>query len=460
MRIIICGAGQVGSQIARHLARDSANDVTIVDRDPALVRRATESYDVNGVTGHASRPDILEKAGARDAEMLIAATFADEVNMVACQVAHTLFSVPNKIARIREQAYLRPAYADLMQREQMPIDVVISPEKEVAEVALRRLRMPEAFDLENFLDGRVQLAATRLAADCPVLNTPLRQLSELFSTLKAIVVAYRRDGRLQVAMPSDQLFAGDDIYFVAAAEDVKRTLSLFGRDSERASRVVIVGAGNVGLEVALRLEEDPDRVRVKMIEGSPEKAERAAEALERTVVLLGDGLEPSLLEEASIRDADAMLALTNDDKTNLLAAARGKQAGCRTAVALANDPSWDEVSDRLGVDALIVPRAATVSSILRHVRKGRIRAVYSVGDGDGEVIEAQALGTSPIAGKPLRSAGFPDDAIVGAVLGRGGLKMPRGDLVIEEGDRVVVFARRDAVREVERLFRVSIEFFG
>ncbi|MBR28846.1 MAG: Trk system potassium transporter TrkA [Rhodobacteraceae bacterium] len=458
MKIIICGAGQVGSQIARHLSRER-NDVTIIDQDSGLVRRVTDSFDVNGVVGFASHPDVLERAGAQDADMLIAATFADEVNMVACQVAHSVFAVPQKIARIRAQSYLAPQWADLFRRDHMPIDVIISPELEVARVAMRRLANPEAFDIEDFLDHRARLVGTRLLDDCPVINTPLRQLSELFSTLKAIVVAYRRGGSLHVASPQDQLLPGDDVYFIAAAEDVTRTLSLFGREGRKIGRVVIVGGGNVGRQVARMLEARADRPRVKLIDRNRERAEAAAEALERTIVLLGDGLDPVLLEEANVRDADAILSLTDDDKTNLLAAARGKRAGCRVAIALANDPTWTELSDSLGIDALLVPRATTVSSILRHVRRGRVRAVHAVGDAEGEVIEAQVLATSPIAGKALRDAAFPEGAIAGAVLGREGLKMPHGDLVIREGDRVVVFARRDVVREVEQLFRVSVDFF-
>jgi trk system potassium uptake protein TrkA len=253
--------------------------------------------------------------------------------------------------------------------------------------------------------------------------------------------------------------AGDDVYFVAAVQDVGRTLSLFGRESVKPSRVVIVGAGNVGRAVARMLEKSADRPRVKMIDRSQARAEKAAEELERTIVLLGDGLDPVLLEEANIRDADAILSLTDDDKTNLLAAARGKKAGCRVAIALSNDSSYAELAEPLRIDALLTPRATTVSSILRHVRRGRVRAVYAVGDAEAEVIEAQVLATSPIAGKRLRDAGFPENALVGAVLGREGVKMPRGDLLIDEGDRVVVFARRDVVREVEQLFRVSVDFF-
>ncbi|SET02357.1 Trk system potassium transporter TrkA [Oceanicella actignis] len=458
MKIIICGAGQVGSQIARHLAGER-NDVTIVDQDPGLVRRVTEAYDVSGVTGFASHPDVLERAGAADAEMLIAATFSDEVNMVACQIAHSVFSVSQKIARIRAQSYLAPEWSDLFRRDHMPIDVVISPELEVARVAMRRLLEPEAFDSADFLDGHARLVGLRLDENCPLLNTPLRQLTELFSTLRAIVAAYRRDGRLHVAEPEDQLYAGDEIYFVAAAEDVRRAIGLFGREAPRAGRVTVIGAGSVGLSVARMIENDPSHLRVKMIERDRARAERAAETLERTIVLMGDGLDPELQAEAGVGEGAAVLALTDDDKTNLLAAARGKRAGCATAIALSNDASYSELAEPLGIDAMIVPRATTVSSILRHVRRGRVRQVYSVGDQEAEAIEAVVLSTSPIAGKPLRAAGIPSGAIVCAVMGRDGLRMPRGDLVIEEGDRVLVFALSERLREVEQLFRVSAEYF-
>ena len=458
MKILVCGAGRVGGQIARRLSEDGS-DVTVIDTDPGLVRQVTDAYDVGGVAGHASHPDVLERAGAADADMLIAATHLDEVNMMACQVAHSVFSVPRKIARVRAQSYLEPRWSDLFRRDHMPIDVIISPETEVARVALARLGSTAAFETHGFLEGRAQLIGVSLDENCPVLNTPLKQLTELFSTLLAIVVAIRREGKLIVPEPDDQLYAGDDIYFLAAENDVGRALGIFGRESRPARRVVVIGAGNVGLAVAKLLESDPAGLRAKLIEADRRRAEAAADELTRTVVLNGDALDPSLLEEAGISDADAVLALTNDDKANLLSCALSKQAGCPLAIALTNDAVFSRLSPALGVDAYINPRATTVSTILRHVRRGRIRAVYSIGEGEGEAIEAQVLATSPIAGKRLRDAGFPAGSIVGAVLGRDGVKRPSGDLVIGEGDVLVVFAMRDAVARVEQLFRVSVDFF-
>lgn len=458
MRIIVCGAGRVGSQIARRLAEEG-NDVTVIDQDPALVRLVSESFDVQGVVGHASHPDVQSRAGAADADMLIAATHLDEVNMMACQVAHSVFSVPRKIARVRAQAYLQEEWGALFRRDHMPIDVVISPESEVARVALARLNATASFETHTFLEGGVQLIGVRLDEGSAVLNTPLRQLSELFSTLAAQVVAIRRGGKLIVPQPTDQLFAEDAIYILAKASDVGRAMNIFGRESRPARRVVLVGAGNVGLSVAQLLEHDPRGVRAKLIERDRHRAEFAVDRLTRTVVLNGDALDPAMLDEAGIAEADAIIALSDDDRVNLLSCALAKQAGCPLAIALTNDPVFANLSASLNIDAYINPRATTVSTILRHVRRGRVRAVYSIGEGEGEAIEAQVLATSPIAGKRLRDAGFPAGARIGAVLGRGGVVMPRGDLVINEGDMVVVFALRDVVRNVEQMFRVSVDFF-
>ncbi len=458
MKVIICGAGQVGWQIARHLSGER-NDVTVVDNNADLVRRATDTLDVQGIHGHASYPDVLERAGARDADMIIAATHSDEVNMVTCQVAHSVFAIPRKIARLRAQSYLTAIYSDLYRRDHLPIDVVISPEREVAEAALRRLNAPAAFDTEQFLEGEVQLLGLQLDADCPVLNTPLRQLTDLFSTLRAIVVGVRRKEKLFAPEPGDQLFADDQIYVVTHSEDINRTFEIFGKTVQRQERVIIIGGGNVGLAVARALEGRTDRLRTKVIEKNRACAERAADALERTIVLNGDGLSMELLAEAGVDRADAILAVTDDDKTNLLASVRAKQAGCQMAIALVNDPTLLPLMDALEIDAYINPRATTVSSILRHIRHGRVRGVYSIGDAEAEVIEAQILGTSPLAGKLIRDIDFPEGVLVGAVMKDGKVVKPTGSLRIDEGDVIVVFALADDVPEVERLFQVTIEFF-
>jgi trk system potassium uptake protein TrkA len=458
MKVIICGAGQVGWQIARQLAGEK-NDVTIVDMNPDLARRAAEALDVQGIVGHAAHPDVLDRAGARDADMIIAATHSDEVNMVTCQVAHSIFEVPRKIARLRAQAYLDAIYADLYRKDHLPIDVVISPEREVAEAVLQRLAAPTTFDTEAFMEGRAQLLGIALDEDCPVLGTPLRQLSDLFPTLRAIVVGVRREGRLFAPEPGDQLFAGDSIYVFSHTEDVNRTLEVFGKATRKQERIVIIGGGNVGLSVAQALEKRADRVRLRIIERNRKRAEEAADALERTIVLNGDGLETAILEEAEIDRADAVVVLTDDDKTNILAAVRAKQEGARMAIALVNDPTLVPLAAALDIDAYVNPRATTVSSILRHVRHGRVRAIYSIGDAEAEVIEAQVLSTSPIAGRLVREIAFPGGVLVGAVMKGGRVMRPTGDLRIDEGDVIALFTLAADVPEVERLLQVSIDYF-
>ena len=458
MKVIICGAGQVGWQIARHLSGER-NDVTVVDQDPELVRRATDSLDVQGVAGFASYPDVLDRAGARDADMIIAATPSDEVNMVTCQVAHAIFGVNRKIARLRSQSYLDAIYSDLYRRQHMPIDVVISPEREVATAALQRQSAPAAFDTERFMDGQAQLLGILIEEECPVVHTPLRQLTDLFSTLRAVVVGVRRDGALFSPNPGDQLFVGDECYVFAHVEDVPRTMEVFGKRMAKQERVVMVGGGNVGLAVATELETRTDRVRAKVIEKDRKRAEIAAEALERTIVLHGDGLDVSLLTEAGVSRADAMLAVTDDDKTNMLAAVRAKSEGCPYAIALINDPTLVPLMGPLGIDAYINPRATTVSSILRHIRHGRVRAVYSIGDAEAEVIEAEVLSTSPMAGKRIADIDFPEGVLVGALRKGGKVIRPMGDTRIDEGDVIALFALTKDVPEVERLMQVSIDFF-
>ncbi|MEF3047744.1 Trk system potassium transporter TrkA [Pseudotabrizicola sp. L79] len=458
MKVIICGAGQVGWQIARQLSSER-NDVTVVDFNPDLVRRATDTLDVQGIVGFASYPDVLDKAGARDADLIIAATHSDEVNMVTCQVAHSVFSVPRKIARLRAQSYLDAIYSDLYRRDHLPIDVVISPEREVAEAALQRLAAPSTFDTESFMLGQAQLLGMALDEDCPVLNTPLRQLNELFPSLRAIVVAVRREDRLFAPDPGDQLFAGDQIYVFTHSEDVNRALEIFGKKTKKQERIVIIGGGNVGLGVARALEARTDRVRAKIIEKARPVAERAADSLERTIVLHGDGMDMDMLMEAAIDRADAVLAVTDDDKTNLLVAVRAKQAGCQMSIALVNDPTLAPLMGPLDIDAYINPRATTVSSILRHIRHGRVRQIYSIGDAEAEVIEAQILSTSPMAGRQIKDIEFPEGVLVGAVMKGDKVVKPTGDLRLEAGDYVGLFTLASDVREVERLLQVSIDFF-
>ena len=458
MKIIICGAGQVGWQIARHLASEK-NDVTIVDSDQDLVERATDTLDVKGVSGFASYPNVLSDAGAEDADMIIAATHSDEVNMVTCQVAHSIFDIPRKIARLRSQSYLDAIYSDLYRRDHLPIDVVISPELEVAEAALKRLSFPNAFESESFLNNQAQLLGLHIEENCPVINTPLRQLTDLFSTLRVIVVGVRRQGILFAPSAGDQIFCSDEVYLMCHSNDAVRTMDVFGKSQGEQNRVIVIGGGNVGLRIAKTLETLENRVRAKIIEKNRNRAEFSAASLERTIVLHGDGLDSGLLDEANVSKADTILAVTDDDKTNMLAAVRAKSKGCNKAIALINDPTMSALMEPLGIDAHINPRATTVSSILRHIRHGKVKNVYSIGDAEAEIIEAQVMSTSLISGSRIGEIDFPEGVIVGGILKDGEMLKPDSSSIIEDGDVIALFVLSKDIAEVERLLQVTIDYF-
>ncbi|MCF3638679.1 Trk system potassium transporter TrkA [Rhizobium sp. TRM95111] len=458
MKVIICGAGRVGYGIAERLSEEG-NDVSVIDTSAALIGAITETLDVSGIVGHGAHPEVLAKAGADQAEMLIAVTLYDEINMVACQVAHSLFNVPTKIARIRAQSYLAPEYSDLFARESIPIDVTISPEVEVGKMVLRRISFPGATDVVRFANDHIVMLAIECMEDCPVVDTPLQQLSELFPDLVATVTGIFRDGKLAVPRSADQLQTGDLAYVVCDRNHVRRTLALFGHEEQEAARIVIAGGGNIGYFVAKAIEDYQPRTRVKIIEADRERAVLIADKLRNAVVLHGSALDQKMLLQADIQNADLVVALTNNDQINILGSVMAKKLGCKQNLVLINDPSYQDFTRSLGIDAHINPRAVTISGILQHVRKGRIRSVYAVQRGSAEVIEAEALETSPLVGKPFRELELPEGIRIGAIYRDGAVIRPDGGTKIRAKDRVVLFAAATAVRHVEQLFRVSIQYF-
>ena len=457
MKVIVCGAGQVGTSIVRHLASEN-NDVTVIDQSPELVRKIADSLDVQAMEGFASHPDVLEAAGARDADMIIAVTYSDEVNMIACQVAHSLFDVPTKIARVHHQSYLQPIWSDLFNRENMPIDAIISPELEVGRAVTRRLWVPGAFDMIPLADGKVRVIGVRCTTETPIVNTPLRQLTGLFPDLNITIVGIMRDGKGFVPDADDEMLIGDEVYFVADANHVNRAMMAFGHEEATARRVVILGGGNIGRYIARELEDHPG-VSAKIIEHGKARAEEIALELQRTVVLNGDALDPEILDEANVGSAEAVIAVTNEDEVNILASLLAKRAGCKRAITLINASNFSPLVSSLGIDVVVSPRAITVSTILQHIRRGRIRAVHSLGDGFGEIIDAEALETCGVVGRALKDVGFPEGVIIGAVVRDGVVIVPDPTTVIKPKDRVVLFATSADVRKVEKMFSVGLEFF-
>jgi trk system potassium uptake protein TrkA len=458
MKAIICGGGQVGSSIARELAAERV-DVTVIDQSPDLIRRIRDTLDVTTMVGFASHPDVLEAAGARDADMIVAVTFADEVNMIACQVAHSLFNVPMKIARVRDQSYRNPIWADLFSRDHLPIDVIISPEIEVARAIGRRFTVPGSFEMIPLAQNRLRLIGVRCEANCPILDTPLRQLTTLFPDLRLSIIGIIREGKPIVPRGDDHLEVNDEVYIVIDGEHVPRAMAAFGHDEKEARRVVIIGGGNIGQSLAKDIEEQFSGVNARLIELDKDRAQEAAQALSKTIVIHGDALDPEILDEANISKASTVVAVTNDDEVNILASLLAKRYGAERAVTLVNSNTYNPLLAPLGIDVVVNPRVITVSTILQVIRRGRIRSVHSIGENFGEVIEAEALETSSLVGKPIKDAKLPAGVIVASIVRDDKVLMVDKDTVINVGDIVIIFATKDAVRKVERMFAVRLEFF-
>ncbi len=457
MNIIICGAGRVGYGIAKKLSAEK-NSVTVVDLSPTLVQSISTELDVRGIVGHGSHPGILKKAGAETADMIIAVTYSDEVNMVACQIAHSLFGTPTKIARVRAQDYLKEQWRDLYSRENMPIDIIISPEIEIGKSILRQLNMPGAFDVVAFSNGLVKLVGIKIIETCPIINMPIQQIGELFPDLNATIVGVSREQQLFTPMQEDPLAIGDSVYFIVEQNHTERLLDIMESIEEKARHIVIIGGGNVGTYIAKELEKISG-VHVRIIEKDKQRAEFAAEKLKHTVVLHGDGLNTSILEEAGAADAQTVLCLTDDDKTNILAGLMAKSLGAGQIFSLINEVSFLNMKGSLDIDMIIDPRSTTVSSILRHVRKGRILDVFSIDDGAAEVMEGEVLETSTLAGHTIKEAEIPEGIAIGAIIRNGKFIKPTSDVMVKTKDHIVLLCEKTALKHVEQLFRVSVDYF-
>lgn len=457
MRVLICGAGRVGQGIARRLSQER-HDVTIVDADAELVDRVSTELDVRGVTGHAAHPNVLKSAGAVDCEMIIAVTYYDEINMVICQIAHTLFSVPTKIARVRSQSYLDPAWKTLFSREGLPIDVVISPEIAVGDAILQRFSTPGAIMSSTFGKGRVKLLGLEIDENSPLVETALDQIEGLFPDLSARVVGIGRGDTVIAPRSNDRLVDGDRAYVAVLDTHARRLTDIFNRDERDVRHIVIVGGGNVGLYVAEKLEKDRT-VRVRLIENSAKQAERAVERLRRTIVIEGDGLDPDILEEAGANTADFVISITDDDKTNLLIASLAKRAGAKRALSLVNSVDLAALSREMNIDAVLDPRALTVSQILLRMRRGRILSLQSLEDGKAEVAEGIALETSPLKGEPIGYDDLPEGVTAAAIIRDEEVIFPKAGTTVRPNDRLILFFVAEQTRKVEQFFRVSPDFF-
>lgn len=458
MRVIICGAGQVGYNIAAYLANEE-NDVTVVDKNPDLISQINDDLDVNGIVGFASNPDVLNSAGANDAEMIVAVTRSDEVNMVACQIGHSLFGIPKKIARIREQSYLQPAWSNLFSRAHMPIDVIISPEVVIAEEISKRLSVPGTTHVSSLGDGKVYLLGVICEDDCPVLNTPLSQLAKLFPDLSFKIVAILRKNKPIIPDDNEQLEVEDEVFFAVDNKHLKRTMGAFGHEEKEARRIIIAGGGNIGFGLASLLKEKGRGVQIKIIERNTERSQYLSENLGDIIILNGSSLDKDVLEEAAIENVETFVAVTNDDESNILGSLLAKQYGCSRVITLVNNKAYSPLVGPLGIDTMVSPRNMIVSNIMQHVRRGRIKGVHNVRDGFAEVIEAEISETSQIVNSAIAELDLPNKVVVAAIIRDGQVIMASPDFVVRAEDHVIILASQDEVLNVEKMFSVQVDLF-
>ena len=455
MNIIICGAGRVGFTIAKLLTEQN-HSVTVIDQSSEDIQKINEALDVKAIVGKATYPSILEKANGSEADMIIAVTRNDEINMLICQIAYTAFNIPKKIARIRSQNYLDPKFSKLYNKENLPIDVIISPEIEIAKSIQRKLESPGALDNIPFADNKIKLLEILIEESCPIANIKLNELTQKFPKLNANILGVIRDEKFIFLKKNDVMKKNDKAYVVINSSQTKETLGAFDHNEKLSNKILIIGGGNIGLNLAKNVENTFEDARLKIIEKDKERAEFIANELNNTIVINGNGLDEDILAEVNLEDVETVIALTNDDEDNLMVSVLvEKFSKEKKTMALINKPNYSLLQSSLKIDDLIDPRMTTVSSILKHVHKGSIENAYSILSGEYEVIEAEIIETSELINKELKNSNLPDEIRVGAVLRKNEIIIPRSNFVFQKKDIVVFLTKRDQLPLVENMFRIS-----
>ncbi len=455
MNIIICGAGTVGFTIAKLLSEQN-HSITVIDQSSEDIKKINDSLDVKAIVGKATYPLILEKADASNADMIIAVTKNDEINMLICQIAYTVFNITKKIARIRSQDYLNPKFSKVYNKENLPIDVIISPELEIAKSIQRKLEAPGAIDNVPFAQNKIRLLEILVDKKCPLIGIKLNDLTKKFPKLNANILGVIRDGKFLIMKKTDVMKKNDKAYVTINSLQMKETLSAFGHNEKISNKILIIGGGNVGLNLAKNIEQTFEDARIKIIEKNKDRAEFIANELNNTLVVNGDGLDESILSEVNLEEVETVIALTNDDEDNLMVSVLvEKFSKNKRTMALTNKPNYSLLQTSLNIDDLIDPRMTTVSSILKHVHKGTIENAYSILDGEYEVIEAEIIETSELINKELKNSDLPDEIRIGAVLRKDEIIIPRSNYVFKKDDVIVFLAKRDKLPVVENMFRIS-----
>ena len=455
MNIIICGAGRVGFAIAKLLTEQN-HSVTVIDQSSEDIQKINEALDVKAIVGKATSPIILENANSKEADMIIAVTRNDEINMMICQIAYSLFKIPKKIARVRAQDQLDPKFSKLYNKDNLPIDVIISPEIEIAKSIQLKLESPGALDNIPFADNKIKLLEILIDESCPISEIKLNELTKKFPKLNANILGVIRDEKFIFLKKSDVMKKNDKAYVIINSQQIKETLSAFGHNEKISNKILIIGGGNIGFNLAKNIEQSFEDARLKIIEKDKKRAEIIANELNNTIVINGNGLDEDILAEVNLEDVETVIALTNDDEDNLMVSVLvEKFSKDKKTMALINKPNYSLLKSSLNIDDLIDPRMTTVSSILKHVHKGTIETAYSILNGDYEVIEAEIIETSELINKELKNCELPDEIRIGAVLIKNEIIIPRSDFVFKKEDTVVFLTKKDQLPLVENMFRLS-----
>ncbi len=455
MNIIICGAGRVGYTIAKLLSEQN-HSITVIDQSSEDIQKINDSLDVKAIVGKATYPSVLEKANAAEADMIIAVTKNDEINMLICQIAYTVFNVPKKIARIRSQDYLNPKFSKVYNKENLPIDVIISPEIEIAKSIQRKLEAPGALDNVPFAENKIRLLEISINKSCPLKNIKLNELTKKFPKLEANILGVIRKEKFIILKKNDVLEENDKAYVIINSAQMQLTLSAFGHNERISNKILIIGGGNIGFNLAKNIEQSFESARIKIIEKDKDRAEYIANELNNSIIINGNGLDEDVLSEANLEEIETVLALTNDDEDNLMVSVLvEKFSKNKRTMALINKPNYSLLQSSLKIDDFIDPRMNTVSSILKHVHKGTIETAYSILNGEYEVIEAEIIETSELINKELKNSDLPDEIRIGAIARGNDIIIPRSSFVFLKDDIVVFLAKRDQLPIVENMFRIS-----
>jgi len=461
MNIIICGAGRVGFTIAKILG-EQGHSITVIDQSSEDIQKIDDTLDVRAIVGKATYPSILEKANASEADMIIAVTRNDEINMLICQIAFSIFKVQKKIARIRSQDYLNPKFKRVYNKENLPIDVIISPEIEIAKSIQRKLEAPGALDNVPFANNKIRLLEVLINEQCPLIDIKLKDLTKKFPKLDANIMGVIRNEKFVVLKKDNVMLKDDKAYIAINASQMQDTLSAFGHNEKISNKILIIGGGNIGFNLAKNLEETFDSARVKIIEKDKERAEFIAGELNNTIIINGNGLDEEVLYEANLDEVQTVLALTNDDEDNLMVSVLVEKFNKdkdnledKRTMALINKPNYSILQSSLKIDDLIDPRMNTVSSILKHIHKGTIENAYSILNGEYEIIEAEIIDTSELINKELKNSDLPEEIRIGAVLRGDEVIIPRSNFIFRKEDIVVFLAKKDFLDVVENMFRIS-----